>query len=414
MGQVGGKVGHVRGSGRLSARQRGYFDAVGVLICEVVLLAVLVNAGSVLGTVDLTHFARWLQATSPQRVVTAWLRVFGTAVSGWLLLTTVVYGLAALSGKRGLLAQVHPVTLPILRRALDAMAAASVAASSIGSTAALAGASVPAHPPITAVQPLKTPRPAALAVARVPRHLVAPQSVASSAIGRHFPHPGLLDHELPATSAFAGKPEEVPSQANGFAGLRRGTKVIVVERGDCLSVLAARHLGDWRLDSEIEALNFGRVQPDGRALVNDHWIYPGWVLVMPADAVGAQVVGGGNVLKANAGHRPTGHEGEPLAAPLSSAAPPLSHHAALAQHPAPAEHAAPAVHVGAVPAAPRCCQARSGTRAAKRRCSRGQAHGSYGARRDRHGQQPLRAGRSCRRGGDRGRGDHLAAGLVAA
>ena len=99
----------------------------------------------------------------------------------------------------------------------------------------------------------------------------------------------------------AAKPKEVPSQANGFAGLPRGTKVVVVEPGDCLSVLAERHLGDWRLDSEIEALNFGRLQPDGRALVNDHWIYPGWVLVMPPNAVGAEVVGGG---EANAEHPP--------------------------------------------------------------------------------------------------------------
>ena len=56
---------------RLSTRQRGYFDAFGVLICEVVLLATLLKAGSLLGTVDLAHFATWLQATSPQRVVTA-------------------------------------------------------------------------------------------------------------------------------------------------------------------------------------------------------------------------------------------------------------------------------------------------------------------------------------------------------
>ena len=87
-----GKVGHVGGRVRLSTRQRGYFDALGVLICEVVLLAILLKAGSVLGTVDLSHFAAWLRATSPQRVVTAWLRLLGTAVSGWLLLTTVFYG----------------------------------------------------------------------------------------------------------------------------------------------------------------------------------------------------------------------------------------------------------------------------------------------------------------------------------
>jgi DNA-binding SARP family transcriptional activator len=128
----------------------------------------------------------------------------------------------------------------------------------------------------------------------------------------------------------AAKPKEVPSQANGFAGLPRGTKVVVVEPGDCLSVLAERHLGDWRLDSEIEALNFGRLQPDGGALVNDHWIYPGWVLVLPPNAVGAQLVGG-----ANAERQPARREAEPA----------LSHHPVAPEHPVPSERATPAERV---------------------------------------------------------------------
>jgi DNA-binding SARP family transcriptional activator len=302
----------------LSARQRGYFDAIGVLICEVALLAILLRAGSALGTVDLSHLATWLRATSPQRVLTAWLRLLGTAVSGWLLLTTVFYGVAALSGKRGFVRQARPLTLPVLRRALDAMAAASVAASSIGSTAALAGAAVPVHQ-VAVVQPLRPPRPVVLAAARASRDYGGAPSVANTAIGRHFPHPGQLDHEPPGTAPPAARPKAVPSQANGFAGLARGTKVVVVEPGDCLSVLAERHLGDWRLDSEIEALNFGRLQPDGRALVNDHWIYPGWVLIMPPGSVGAEVVGG-----ANTERPPAGHEATPLAVPVATS--PLSHH----------------------------------------------------------------------------------------
>ncbi|MHB1855053.1 MAG: BTAD domain-containing putative transcriptional regulator [Acidimicrobiales bacterium] len=74
-------------------------------------------------------------------------------------------------------------------------------------------------------------------------------------------------------------------------GLALGTQVYVVQPGDCLSVIAERHLGDWRRDQEIDALNRGRLQPDGRTLVDDHWIYPGWILVMPADAVDTQTVG---------------------------------------------------------------------------------------------------------------------------
>ena len=108
---------------------------------------------------------------------------------------------------------------------------------------------------------------------------------------------------------------EVPSERNHFAGLPRGTKVVVVQPGDCLSVLAERHLGDWRLDSEIEALNYGRLQPDGRALVDDHWIYVGWVLVMPSNAVGTIVVGGGTARSPDhAGEPPGGVHGRELGA----------------------------------------------------------------------------------------------------
>lgn len=275
----------------MSGKQRGYFDAAGVLICEVVLLTLLLKAGSLLGTVDLSHLENWLQATSPERAVTAVTRLLGIAATAWLLLSTVLYGAAALSGKRGIMARARLVTLPALRRALDAVAAASVAASAVGGTAAMASASATLRP-VAALQPRKPAQPVRDLPAGGGPAVAKPATVGSAAVGRHFPHPGTLPHELPETAFLTGKLGDVPSEANGFAGLPKGTKVVVVQPGDCLSVLAERHLGDWRLDSEIEALNFGRPQPDGRSLVNDHWIYPGWVLVMPPDAVGAQVVGG--------------------------------------------------------------------------------------------------------------------------
>ena len=51
-------------------------------------------------------------------------------------------------------------------------------------------------------------------------------------------------------------------------------------------MIAEEHLGAWQKDVEIHDLNVGRLQPDGRSLTDDHWIYPGWVLVMPESAVG--------------------------------------------------------------------------------------------------------------------------------
>ena len=62
----------------------------------------------------------------------------------------------------------------------------------------------------------------------------------------------------------------------------------VVQRHDTLWDLAAHHLGDplrWR---KLFDLNTNRSQPDGRHLVDPHWIYPGWTLEFPADATGVQ------------------------------------------------------------------------------------------------------------------------------
>lgn len=59
---------------------------------------------------------------------------------------------------------------------------------------------------------------------------------------------------------------------------------------DTLWDLAERHLGDPHRWVEIWELNKGHLQNDGRAFESAHWIYPGWVLRMPADAVGVEEV----------------------------------------------------------------------------------------------------------------------------
>ncbi len=284
-------------------RLRGYLDAVCVLLCEVLAFAFFLRASSLLGTVDFSHLGKWLQSTSPDTALTALLRLLGIAVSGWLLLSTLLYAAATLSGKRPIIAKSRRITLPMLRRVVDSLAAASVAASSIGSVAAVSGASAP--PQTSAiVRPYEVAGTVASAATRPPHVPSTPARVSSTAVGRHFPHPGRVHHYVAQAGHTSQRPTEVPSEQNGFSGLPRGTKVVVVQPGDCLSVLAERHLGDWRLDSEIEALNYGRLQPDGRALVDDHWIYVGWVLVMPSNAVGTIVVGGGTAGSAERAAKP--------------------------------------------------------------------------------------------------------------
>ncbi|WP_432506998.1 LysM peptidoglycan-binding domain-containing protein [Kineococcus arenarius] len=56
---------------------------------------------------------------------------------------------------------------------------------------------------------------------------------------------------------------------------------------DCLWDIAERTLGDPLRYREIFELNKDRVQPDGSRLVDADLIRPGWVLLLPADAVGA-------------------------------------------------------------------------------------------------------------------------------
>lgn len=70
-----------------------------------------------------------------------------------------------------------------------------------------------------------------------------------------------------------------------------GNKVYVVQPPnghyhDNLWDIAEKHLGDGRRWQEIFNLNDDRSQPDGRELVLGRLIQPGWVLVMPEDAVG--------------------------------------------------------------------------------------------------------------------------------
>ena len=81
----------------------------------------------------------------------------------------------------------------------------------------------------------------------------------------------------PATTALA-----TTDDATASTNLSR---TYVVQRGDTLWGIAERQLGDPLDWSEIYQLNEGRAQPDGRALTDPHWIYPGWTLVLPPTAL---------------------------------------------------------------------------------------------------------------------------------
>jgi DNA-binding SARP family transcriptional activator len=99
--------------------------------------------------------------------------------------------------------------------------------------------------------------------------------------------------EIAASAAAARTPfssrEVAPSVAGASvsAAPHVAEPTVRVQRHDTLWALAERHLGSGPRFHEIVALNQGRPQADGRALTDAHWIYPGWVLRLPPDAVGA-------------------------------------------------------------------------------------------------------------------------------
>ncbi|UMG93295.1 hypothetical protein [Nocardioides sp. TF02-7] len=87
----------------------------------------------------------------------------------------------------------------------------------------------------------------------------------------------------------SGVQDAVGQTADDFLG----RKVVVVQPPQGryhhnLWDIAEQHLGDGRRWKEIYELNKGRPQPDGGELVIGRLIQPGWILVLPDDAVGAE------------------------------------------------------------------------------------------------------------------------------
>ncbi len=69
--------------------------------------------------------------------------------------------------------------------------------------------------------------------------------------------------------------------------LETSQRIYAVKPRDTLWSIANAELGTplaWRL---IAAANYGRPQPDGETLIDDHWIRPGWLLVIPTTGTGA-------------------------------------------------------------------------------------------------------------------------------
>ncbi len=77
-----------------------------------------------------------------------------------------------------------------------------------------------------------------------------------------------------------------PSTASRPAAAGPTYQVLAMNDGqrDTLWRIAEQHLRDPLRWPEIYQLNAGRPQPDGATLTDPHWIRPGWLLLLPADA----------------------------------------------------------------------------------------------------------------------------------
>jgi hypothetical protein len=114
---------------------------------------------------------------------------------------------------------------------------------------------------------------------------------------------GVVQHQgtAAATRAEQRTTPAADPRANGAAGLgaagrqAHGTRAYIVMppqgmHHDSLWGIAERYLGSGIRYKEIYELNKGRLQPDGERLTLESLIYPGWTLVLPADAHGDGLV----------------------------------------------------------------------------------------------------------------------------
>jgi nucleoid-associated protein YgaU/DNA-binding SARP family transcriptional activator len=158
----------------------------------------------------------------------------------------------------------------------------------------LAGRPAPALPVLRGPQELAAMLVAAVAAAMIGNPAVGDDMPARVLVAAAAapPVPGAGPPTDRAPMVESARPATTPTQAQAPAHSARAMpaeprdpgKTYRVRRGDSLWRIAERTLGDGARYPEIAELNYGRPQPGGHALTDAHWIQPGWVLHLPADA----------------------------------------------------------------------------------------------------------------------------------
>ncbi|MER5973388.1 BTAD domain-containing putative transcriptional regulator [Streptomyces sp. NPDC002055] len=107
--------------------------------------------------------------------------------------------------------------------------------------------------------------------------------------------PGDLAVQATQQAAERIAKEAEQTEAKGGQSAEQGTKFYRIQppegrHHDSLWEIAQRHLDDGRRYHEIYELNKDRLQPDGSQLSQASLIRPGWIMEMPADAHGGELV----------------------------------------------------------------------------------------------------------------------------
>jgi len=218
----------------------------------------------------------------------------------------------ALIGRR------QPVRLPAFgpMQELVRTLVACVALLSVPATVSLTNP--PAAPPTLA---------AALTPAATAQHPAAEHHDAA-------PQPAAHQPDRPATPA-ADRTTSSTASRPAAAGLTYQVLASHDGQRDTLWRIAEQHLRDPLRWPEIFQLNAGRPQADGAALTDPHWIRPGWLLLLPADATNLP------------GTPTTASPPAPLAPPPAAGAQPTP-----PSPPSPPSRVAPVAPHRAAPAAP--------------------------------------------------------------
>ena len=91
----------------------------------------------------------------------------------------------------------------------------------------------------------------------------------------------------PSTSSVARPALELVSDSTPLLAAQIAKVTHTVVAGDTLWGIAETYYGNGEQWEAIYQANVGVLQPDGRALGDAHWIYPGWTLIIPSLTVAA-------------------------------------------------------------------------------------------------------------------------------